>query len=90
MEGDTSKMRRFWRVVTLGSYSEREFIKERTSHKYKCEQGSPTDLKHKINPLIIQTEPPDGIKSGITAAGVAEAALLNNNNPRINAIFCSL
>ena len=41
------------------------------------------------NQSFIQTEqPPDGSISVITA-GVAESALLDNENPSINAIFCS-
>ena len=39
------------------------------------------------NQSFIETvQPPDGSTSGITA-GVAETALLDNKNPRINAIF---
>ena len=42
------------------------------------------------NQSFIQTEqPPDGSIPEITA-GVAESALLDNKNPRENALFCSI
>ena len=47
------------------------------------------DLNHKINPLFKHEKPPDGSISVITA-GVAESALLDNKNPRENALFCSI
>ena len=53
---------------------------------------------NRARPLLVESQnqsfslteqPPDGSNSVITA-GVAEFALLDNNNPKINAIFCSL
>ena len=42
------------------------------------------------NQSLIQTEqPPDGYIS-VISAGVAETPLLDNKNPRENALFCSI